>query len=145
MSSKPDIHFKINLRKELQDWAPDTANFLRGNIRKKKLTDKRMLLNSLAHRSSIKPEGVSRLEISYIMYGMFVDMGVFGGKSLNESKESRTIDRLNGRKQKRRTKRQYQWYSKTMYGSISYLGYRMMKLYGMEAQNAVRLPELVEI
>lgn len=137
------IHDKINLRQLLQTWAPDTAGFLTANIRKKGRMKSKDLLGSVQSSSRVNPNGISTLEVSYLMYGKFVDMGVFGGKGMNE--QGSTVDRLGGKKKKRLTKRQYQWYSKTMYGSMAWLEYKMMEHFGFEASAAVRLPSVIEL
>lgn len=140
-----DVHQKINIRAELIKWAPKTKDILKKNIQKRKLIDTKDLEQSLQSSHSINPQGISTFQISYLLYGKMVDMGAFGGKSALEGRQNAVVERLSGNKVKRLSKRQHQWYSKTMYGSISWLSYKMMEMYGFQAEAAIKLPELVEV
>lgn len=131
-------------------WADDTEKYLVNSISNKTLTDTYGLKNSVKKQTLGMLTDVKTFVFSYSLHGMFVDMGLFGGKGLDDKRDDKVVSKLVGRKKKNKMlknhpKRRYQWYSRTMYGSINVLGNLMMGQYGNKAINAFKLPEIIEI
>ena len=135
----------------LVKWAKDTERYLRSSIVNKGLVDTGKLKNSVKMEMLGITTDVKTFVFRFQLKGMFVDMGVFGGKTLAESRDAATVRRILGKRLTRKTqnknlsKRQYGWYSRTMYGGIAILGRQMMALYGNKASAAMKIPEVIEI
>lgn len=147
---KEDINFRINQRAALQKWATDTERYLINSIENKGLKDSLELKRSVKKQVIGILTDVKTFTFSYSLYGMFVDMGLFGGKGLDDKRDDKLVSKLVGRRKKNKMlknhpKRKYQWYSRSMYGSINVLGNLMMAQYGNKAVNAFKLPEIIEI
>ena len=147
---REDINFKINQRAALLKWANDTERYLINSIENKGLKDSLELKRSLKKQVIGITTDVKTFVFSYSKYGMFVDMGLFGGKGLDDSRDDKITSKLIGRRKKNKMlknhpKRRYQWYSRSMYGSINVLGNLMMAQYGNQAVYAFKLPEVIEI
>jgi hypothetical protein len=145
-----EINFKINQRAALLKWADDTEKYLINSIGNKDLTDSYELKNSVKKQTIGMLTDVKTFIFSYNLYGMYVDMGLFGGKGLDDKRDSQIVSKLTGKRKKNKMlknhpKRKYQWYSRSMYGSINVLGNLMMEQYGNKAINAFKLPEIIEI
>lgn len=138
-------------------WADDTQKFLIKSINNKRLIHSGSLTKSVEKQVLGITTDVKTFVFKYNKYGMFVDMGLFGGKSLADKQDDKLVASLLGRKKYKESKnkktkvvrltrkRQYQWYSRTMYGAINVLGYLLMEQYGNKAVNAFKLPEIIEV
>lgn len=146
-----DINFKINQRAALMKWANDTEQYLSRSITNKKLKDTGALKSSLNKQVIGILTDVKTFVFSYSLHGMFVDMGLFGGKGLDDKRDDAIVRKLTGNRKKNKmlknhTKRTYQWYSRSMYGSVNYLGKLMMEQYGKAGMESIgKLPEIIEI
>ncbi len=145
------LHSKINERAMLMNWATDMQRYLVASIANKRLTRTMGLKNSVKMNAYGLATDVRTFVFKFQLKGMFVDMGVFGGKSLEETKGQAFERRLLGTRRKKSAKlknlpkRQYQWYSRTMYGGINVLSREMMAFYGNKGSAAIKLPEIIEI
>lgn len=145
------LNEKINYRAALVKWADDTHRFLVSSISNKGLVDSGNLRKSVKHEISGLTTEVRTFVFRFSLHGMFVDMGVFGGKSLSDVKDQKLSNKLLGLRSKRnfmlknRTKKQYMWYSRTMYGSINYLNKLLLQEYGDKYIQSIDLPEIIEV
>lgn len=145
------LNERINHRAALVKWANDTHRFLVSSISNKGLVESGNLRKSVKHEIYGLTTQVRTFVFRFSLHGMFVDMGVFGGKSLEDSKNDKLSSRLLGLRSKRnsqlknRTKKQYMWYSRTMYGSINYLNQILLAEYGDKYVQSIELPEIIEI
>jgi hypothetical protein len=147
---KRDLNQAINERAMALNWVKETERFLIRSITNKHLVRTMKLRNSVTSQALGLLSEVKTFIFKYSLHGMFVDMGVFGGKSLEQNQEAAFIRRLTGKrgkkgKRKSLSKRQYRWYSRTIYGAVNKLGDRMLEVYGFKADNAFRLPEIIEM
>lgn len=145
-----DINFKINQRAALMKWAKDSEEYLIRSVTNKKLSDTGKLKNSIKMQTLGMLTDVKTFVFSYSKHGMYVDMGLFGGKSLDDTRDDKVVKKLVGNRKKNKmlknhSKRTYQWFSRSMYGSINVLGILMMQQYGNRASEAFKLPEVIEI
>jgi hypothetical protein len=142
---------KINERAALVKWANDTERFLKNSIQGKRLVDSGRLKNSIKKDIIGLTSDVKTFVFSFSLHGMYVDMGLFGGKSLDDNAETKFIKQLTGKRGprnkllKNRNKKQYQWYSRTMYGSINALNSILLEKYGDKAIQQIDLPEIIEL
>lgn len=142
---------KINQRAALVQWANDTERYLKNSIQGKRLVDSGRLKNSVKKDIIGLTSNVKTFVFSFALHGMFVDMGLFGRKSLSDNAETKFIKQITGtrgprnKNLKNRNKKQYQWYSRTMYGSINALNNILLEQYGDKAIQAIDLPEIIEL
>lgn len=157
-----NIHQKINARAGiapdsfslapiLRSWAKNTDKYLSQNITKNNLVKSHSLVRSVVIDSRIGKD-YSEFELRYLLYGMFVDMGVGKGRSLGSNRDTRlmrSIDaQLAGKKfVRRKGKRKTMWYSKEMYNRTQKLARSMAEYYAglgvMEV--ASKLPQFIEM
>lgn len=135
-----DIHTKINYRAALHKWASVASKSLKESAGKRKFK----LEKSIRHSSKIL-ENVKEFTFHYYMYGAFVDMNVGRGRPIGAAKESRAMDRMLGVKRRRKSKKEYMWYSPTIYRHFMVLSNIVASEYGELGTNAVNLPEIIEI
>lgn len=143
-----NLNQRINERAALVKWANDTERYLTYSITGKRLINSGDLKGSVKHNILGLTSDIKTFIFRYYQYGMYVDMGLFGGNSLATKKDYDLIDNLEGKRgkqRKNRSKRSYQWYSRTMYGAVKILGDRLIEIYGLDATNAFMLPEIMEI
>lgn len=143
-----NLNQRINERAALVKWAQDTERFLEYSITGKRLINSGDLKGSVKHNVLGLTTDIKTFIFKYYQYGMYVDMGLFGGNSLATKKDNDLIDNLEGKRgkqRKNRNKRSYQWYSRTMYGAVKILGDKLIEIYGIDATNAFMLPEIMEI
>lgn len=145
-----NINQRINERAIMLKWMNDTEKYLLKSIENKGLVETRKLRNSLVTEAMGLTTDVKTFVFKYSLHGMFVDMGLFGGKGLDEKKDNDLVRQITGSRKKKkglknRSKRQYQWFSKSFYGGVAVLGYTLSEFYGNKAVNAFKLPEVIEV
>jgi len=110
----------------INQWALITERIWRMNIAKYKIGDTQNLINSFKHHINFHSNGdVGSIDLSFLMYGRFVDMGV--GKETFVGNTGNTMT-----KRKRKV-----WYSKTIYSEIKRLTELMADAYQSEATTAI--------
>lgn len=95
---------------------------------------------------SIKTEIVAasgdgaNMNLDYLLYGMFVDMNVGRGRTLEDAADNRLMDRhdsfMAGRRHSRRAKK-YQWYSRRMGKEMYILGALLGEFYADESVDVI--------
>jgi hypothetical protein len=151
MATTTLVNQKINYRGELQQWAKDTERYLVRSIQNKDLIESGNLRRSMKHEVSGLLSDVKTFTFKYAQYGMYVDMGLFGGKGIAEKRDAALVNKILGGRRKREkrvknlSKRQYMWYSRTVYGALTALSNIVAKEYGFKASEAMRMPEIMEI
>jgi len=141
---RSDINTRINYRNALKKWADITYRDLRESAQKRKIKDSGDLIKSISHSINIMAD-VKEFTFKYYMHGAFVDMNVGKGRPIGAAKDEAQMDRILGIKRKRRSKKEYMWYTKPMYRHLQALAGIVASEYGDLAENAYRLPEIVEI
>lgn len=136
-----EMHLKINYRNILKRWASKADSDLRksANARKYKLS------KSIGHSSRILQD-IKEFTFKYYLYGMFVDMNVGRGRPLGANKEDDIINKLLGvKKRKRKSKKEYMWYSKPMWFHTKMLEGIVMREYRDRGATAIHFPEVIEL
>ena len=140
MSEQSDINIKINYRAALQKWASVTDKSLRESAGKRRYR----LEKSVRHSSKLLAD-IKEFTFRYTMYGAFVDMNVGRGRPIGAAKESQAMDRMLGVNRRRKSKKEYMWYSPTMYRHFMVLSSIVASEYGDLGMNAIKLPEIIEL
>lgn len=93
-----------------------------------KVIDTGELLNSLMHQVETDSNGnPNKIVFAFLYYGIFPDMGVGKGTTLEQRDDS--------------TRKRKQWYSKQLWREVRTLGTIIAEKYGERAANAVNLFE----
>lgn len=135
MSSRTNQN--VNQRITATAWAEVTIKEFRKRIKNKRIGSSGRLAREFAkHVESSAGGDVQKIKMSFMFYGMFVDMGVGKGTKINDVKENAIQRRLTGsRGIKRRPKK---WYSETMETEVFQLGRIMAEKYGVIAFNEIK-------
>lgn len=135
-----DMHTRINYRHALKKWASVASLSLRENAGKRNYNFKR----SISHKAMFLKD-VKEFTFKYYLYAMFVDMNVGKGRPLGANREAAIVNALTGTKRKRKSKKQYMWYTKPMWRHVKILGNIVQAEYGDLGVNAAMLPQLIEL
>lgn len=134
-----NIHQKINLSAKIGAWQRETDS----SLKKNSPVSSSKLQRSITSSKSVGPRTV--IEYRYYLYGKFVDMGVGRGRTASSKGESRMLDRLEGKKGKKRSKKGT-WYQAEMYKRTKQLEGIIANYYGDEFINNIhKLPQLIEL
>lgn len=142
------VNQKINERAALVNWANETTRFLKKSVSNKGLLDSISLKNSISMEMMGIATEVKTFVFKFNQYGMYVDMGLFGKKSLEQKNDlvaKLTSPKKRNKALKNLPKKRYQWYSRTMYGSVNVLTKIMLDQYGIKGIQSIELPEIVEL
>lgn len=95
------------------------------------------LYRSFVHHVESSAGGdLNKIQLSFLYWGTFVDMGVGKGTKLNDVADNSSARRLQGRGHGRR--RAKKWYSKTMEREVFKLSRILEDKYGILAFNTIR-------
>ncbi|TGE26895.1 hypothetical protein [Hymenobacter metallicola] len=130
-------------------WLDITVERFQANMRQLRIKDTGALLASFKKQVIGSAEGRLQLQLSYALYGKFVDMGVGRGMGASVKKGDDGYDRIRtsrGRL-KRYERKARKWYSKELAYQTKRLAELMSELHGTILISAVAdaLPETVEI
>jgi len=146
-----DINAKINYRGALVQWANDTEKYLHRSIENKGLLKSGHLNKSIRKEIQGLTTDIKTFTFRFSLYGMFVDMGLFGGASLSNKKDAVLVNKLLGNRKRKSSrtkslsKRQYQWQSRTLMGAMNVLGDLVRKEAGNKYTDAMRLPTMINV
>jgi len=102
MEAQLNIHDKINIRQLAKEFPLIGKKEMADRFRKLKIGQSGDLLNEMQFRGKVLVNGVM-LEIDYLFYGMFPDMGVGNGITADDVTVSKLIG--SGRKKKNWTRK----------------------------------------
>lgn len=102
MEKELNIHQKINIRQLAKEFPEIGKKEMADRFRKLKIGQSGDLLNDMTFRGKVLVNGVM-LEIDYYFYGMFPDMGVGNGITLDDVTVARLVG--SGRKKKNWTRK----------------------------------------
>ncbi|PJJ59450.1 hypothetical protein [Hymenobacter chitinivorans] len=147
MSTAPDLHLSEHAL-ALQ-WLDITVERFQANMRQLKIKDTGALLASFKKQVIGSADGRLQLQLSYALYGKFVDMGVGRGMGQGVRKADDGYDRIRtsrGRL-KRHERKARKWYSKELAYQTKRLAELMSELHGTILISAVTdaLPETTHI
>lgn len=138
----------------VKQWAKQTAGMLVKQLRKRGIKNTGALEASINQLTSGNTN-IERIVFSFLKYGSFIDMGVGRGRGLQQKKDlkfDRGVSRLLGQKLKRskpnkfRSKDDWQWYSKSLYGAINKgLPKVLAEAYGQQAAAALHINSVYEL
>jgi hypothetical protein len=102
MEKELNIHQKINIRQLAKEFPEIGKKEMADRFRKLKIGSSGELLDTMSFRGKVLVNGVM-LEIDYQFYGMFVDMGVGNGITLDDVDVAKLVG--SGRKKKNWTRK----------------------------------------
>lgn len=146
-----DFNARINYRGELVKWANDTEKFLHRSISNKGLIKSGKLNKSISKEIQGLTTEIKTFTFKFSLYGMYVDMGLFGGSSLANKKDAALVNKLLGNRKRKSSrvkslrKKQYQWQSRTLMGAMNVLGDLVREQYGNKYTDAMRLPTMINV
>lgn len=119
-------------------WANITIKEYRKKLFKYRIGESNQLLRSFSSQvTGSNKLGVSKIQLAYLYYGMFVDMGVGRGTTLNDVGENKISRALNGINSRNR-RAPKPWYSKTMETEMFRLQKLMQEKFGDELVNTIK-------
>jgi len=138
----------------VKEWASQTQGMLIRQLRKRGIGNTGALEQSIKQLTSGNA-GIEKIVFTFLKYGIYMDMGVGRGRSLQDKRNKKFdngINRLLGVKMTRskpskfRKKEDYQWYSKSLYGAI-YKGLPkvLAEAYGREAAMVINIPNVYQL
>lgn len=128
-----DINYKVNKRGTLEKWAKYTVADWQRKQKELKMGDSMKLYQSFAYHVILAANGdFGKVKFLYQYYGMFSDMGVGKGVSLNEVKDLSSSRRLEGQLLGNR-RRPKKWYTKPLAYQVKRLAEIMRDVYGEQA------------
>lgn len=139
-TQQKDIHTRINYRNALKKWAEIAEKSLVESAGKRKYK----LRESVVHKHKLLKD-VKEFTFRYYLYGMFVDMNVGRGRPLGHNNENKLVNSLVGKKRRRKSKKDYMWYTRPMYRHVRVLGNIVASEYSDIGYNATALPEVIEL
>jgi hypothetical protein len=125
---------KANINQLAADWARITIDRWRKQIQKKRIGQSGKLFNSFVSNIIRNSDGnPSKIELSFLYYGRFVDMGVGRGISIGGQMDERT---MRGRAEAlRNARRPKKWYSPTKGAETQALAQLLAREFGIKGIN----------
>lgn len=125
---------QANLQKLAEDWALITIDRWEKQIRKHRIGKSEALFKSFTANVIRNSDGNPvKIELSFLYYGRFVDMGVGKGTSLSQVKENRSL--RNRAEQFKNLRRPKKWYSKVKSAELANLAELLIREFGLKGIN----------
>ena len=103
------------------EWARLTEERLQDRVKSWRATDTEALLNSIRLEVYERSAGLLGVDVSFLTYGRYVDMGVGRGHGRQAARVTREAYRERHEAAPRRVRRAKKWYGRTFYGRLNAL------------------------